>query len=140
MFQLNPVKVIMHSSTATPLRLGSVGSAALDIAADDEGTIMPGKQMIIETNVQFVIPLGMMIQLLPRSGLAAKHGIFVNAGVIDSDYASTVKVILYNSGDKPWSFVRGDFIAQCMFKQVFIPHISYAAERGGGGFGSTDKK
>jgi dUTP pyrophosphatase len=78
----------------------------------------------------------------PRSGLAAKHGIDVLAGVIDSDYRGEVRVILINHGDAPIHVKAGDRIAQMVIQEyarmipVEVEELTDTA-RGDGGFGST---
>lgn len=59
-------------------------------------------------------------RIAPRSGLAAKHGIGVNAGVIDADYTGHVRVILMNFSDKDFEVKEGDRIAQLIVERVIV--------------------
>jgi dUTP diphosphatase len=75
------------------------GDAGLDLYAADAATIAPGERASIGTGVAVEIPDGFAGLVLPRSGLAARHGIaLVNApGLIDSGYRGEVRVLLLNT-------------------------------------------
>ena len=86
------------------------------------------------------------MQIRPRSGLAAKHGVTVlnSPGTIDADYRGEIKVILVNLSNTPFEIVPGERIAQAVVAQH--AHIEWneveqlgATERGAGGFGSTGR-
>ncbi len=124
------------------------GAAGADIHA-----AIPGNETIsIKSNAWGLVPTGLMlqipegyeIQVRPRSGLAARHGVTVlNApGTIDWDYRGEVKVILINHGPEPFVIERGMRIAQLVVapvaRAVFAPAEGGArTARGAGGFGST---
>jgi dUTP pyrophosphatase len=120
------------------------GAAGLDICTADAGVLQPGGRKIVATGFAVEVPEGYELQCRPRSGLAAKHGItVVNApGTIDSDYRGEIMVILHNLGGAPFSFVRGDRIAQLVLapvtkaEPVEVEELS-STERGENGFGST---
>ncbi len=124
------------------------GSSGLDLrAAVENDVIIPkGKISLVPTNLRVEIPHGYEMQVRPRSGLAAKHGIGVlnSPGTIDSDYRGEIKVIMLNLGAEPFEVNRGDRIAQ----MVISPYDRASWEesdslgttpRGEGGFGSTGK-
>jgi len=77
-----------------------------------------------------------------RSGLAAKEGIAVlNApGIIDADYADTIKVILINHGHYPVQINKGDRIAQLVLSYAYRRTELVKDEDRQGGLGSTDKE
>ena len=83
--------------------------------------------------------------MLPRSGLAARHGIaLVNApGLIDSGYRGELRVLLLNTDrEEPFTVARGDRIAQLVLVRVQTPEVVEVdelalSERGAGGFGSS---
>jgi dUTP pyrophosphatase len=112
-------------------------------------TIDPGEIKLINTGLSVAIPEGYEIQVRPRSGLAAKHGITVlnTPGTIDADYRGLIKVILINHGDKPFEIKNGERIAQLVLNKVeqinWVPVVSTdeleQSERGEGGFGSTGR-
>jgi dUTP pyrophosphatase len=84
--------------------------------------------------------------VVPRSGLAARHGIsVVNApGLIDSGYRGEVRVLLLNTGSGAFSVEPGDRIAQLVLVRVEAAGLEEASEldetpRGSGGFGSSGR-
>lgn len=126
------------------------GSAGLDIraAVPQDGPVMlvPGMRDMIPTGLSVAIPDGYEIQMRPRSGLAAKHGITClnSPGTIDSDYRGELKVILINHGSEPFVIRRGERIGQMVLAPV--TRLEWAlvetlpeTERGSGGFGSTGR-
>lgn len=126
----------------------TAGSAGMDLrAAIPSGeplTLASGARAMVPTGLSFAIPLGFEVQIRPRSGLAAKHGITClnTPGTIDSDYRGEIKVILINLGDTDFVIERGERIAQMVLAQVTQGVweqvvILDETSRGTGGFGST---
>ena len=124
------------------------GSSGLDLRAAVNNNIIlkAGKFVLVPTNLSVEIPLGYEIQVRPRSGLAAKHGIGVlnSPGTIDSDYRGEVKIILFNFGTEDFEINRGDRIAQMVISKVYIAELIEdsnlsESQRGEGGFGHTGK-
>lgn len=124
------------------------GAAGFDLAAaipaGETWTLAAGERRLVPTGLSMAVPLGLEAQIRPRSGLAFKHGIsVVNApGTIDSDYRGEVQVLLVNLGQQPWSFQRGERIAQCVIAPVVQAILEPVEQlddtaRGAGGFGST---
>ncbi|MBO5770004.1 MAG: dUTP diphosphatase [Spirochaetales bacterium] len=122
-------------------------AAGADIRAflpDGPITLLPGEFRMIPTGIRLEIPVGYEVQVRPRSGLAAKHGITVlnSPGTIDSDYRGEVKVILINHGKEEFIINSGDRIAQLVAARVEQALFQLSdelndSERGEGGFGST---
>lgn len=125
------------------------GSAGMDIRAaiKDEIVIDPSNISLIPTNLSVEIPNGYEIQVRPRSGLAANHGIGIlnSPGTIDSDYRGEVKIILINLGKEKFVIKRGDRIAQLVVSKVYTASLLQSddlnhSKRGKGGFGHTGKE
>jgi dUTP pyrophosphatase len=121
------------------------GSAGYDLCASED-TLVPARSVVkVPTGISMAMPEGVFCAVLPRSGLAVKHGVFSVTGTVDSDYRGEVKVMLYNSGDKPYSVRHGERIAQLVFHDNSVIRVEYVdsvdvlgtTERGSGGFGST---
>ena len=121
-------------------------SSGLDVRAALEGpfTLKKGEISMVPTNLSVEIPKGYEIQVRPRSGLAAKHGIGVlnSPGTIDADYRGEIKVILFNFGKEDFIISRGERIAQLVFSKVYKADFIESenlieTERGAGGFGHT---
>jgi len=77
-------------------------------------TLLSGKSALIPTGLRAAVPQGYELQIRPRSGLAAKHGISIlnSPGTIDSDYRGEIKIIMINLGHEPFTIKRADRIAQ----------------------------
>lgn len=119
--------------------------AGYDLCAAEPATIAPGERMGVGTGVAVAIPEGYAGLVLPRSGLAAKHGIsLVNApGLIDAGYRGELRVLLLNT-DREASFdvSPGDRIAQLVIVRHGAPELVEVetldeTARGAAGFGST---
>lgn len=124
------------------------GDSGADACACQACRIAPGKWLAVPTGLVAEIPPGCEIQVRPRSGLAAKHGVTVlNApGTVDSGYRGEIKVILINHGSKTFKIAAGDRIAQLVVARVGQARIVEAkngrlskTRRGAGGFGSTGR-
>ena len=123
---------------------GSKQAAGLDLYSPQAYTLPPGQRVLIPLDISIELPIGTFAHLLPRSGLALKHGIHVGAGVVDSDYRGNVSVLLMNLGDEVFHIHAGDRIAQmavlpCLLMEVHEVSQTGDSERGANGFGSTGK-
>ena len=123
------------------------GDAGLDLYAAEPARIGPGERASVGTGVAVALPPGSAGLVVPRSGLAARHGIaLVNApGVIDAGYRGELRVLLLNT-DREESFpvAPGDRIAQLLVVRVdLLAPVAVAeldqSERGNGGFGSSGR-
>lgn len=123
------------------------GDAGLDLYAADAATIAPGERASIGTGIAVQIPDGFAGLVLPRSGLAARHGIaLVNApGLIDSGYRGEVRILLLNTDRlEPFDVKPGERIAQLLVTRVSdaepveVAGLE-ASVRGEGGFGSSGR-
>ncbi|MBY6155610.1 dUTP diphosphatase [Vannielia litorea] len=129
------------------------GAAGADVRANlpedlrAEGIVLtPGSRAIVPSGLRVEIPAGFEIQVRPRSGLAAKHGVtLVNTpGTIDSDYRGPLGILMINFGHEPFTITHGDRIAQLVVAPVVQAAFSAAetltdTDRGAGGFGSTGR-
>ena len=122
------------------------GAAGADLAAAlaEPLTLEPGERALVPTGFSFAVPEGFEMQVRPRSGLAATHGVTVlNApGTVDCDYRGEVMAILVNHGTEAFTIRHGDRIAQIVIAPIVIASFEEVAEllgteRGSGGFGST---
>lgn len=118
--------------------------AGLDLYAAEPVTLAPGARALVPTGIALAIPPGFAGFVLPRSGLALRHGVTVlnTPGLVDAGYRGEVKVLLVNHGDAPVSLSRGDRVAQLVVQRVERIALAPVAElpesaRGPGGFGST---
>jgi dUTP pyrophosphatase len=123
------------------------GDAGLDLHALDGASLQPGERASVRTGIAVEIPAGLAGLVLPRSGLANRHGIaLVNApGLIDSGYRGEVRVLLLNTDrEHPYEIAAGDRIAQLLLIRYEAHAVEEVetlseSERGEGGFGSSGK-
>jgi dUTP pyrophosphatase len=123
------------------------GDAGLDLSACERIELAPGERAIVGTGLAVAIPEGYAGFVLPRSGLAARHGLTkVNApGLVDSGYRGEIKVILLNTDrHEPFVVEPGMRIAQLVVLEV--PEVQPVevtelpeSERGPGGLGSSGR-
>ncbi len=121
------------------------GDAGLDLSSNVEVEVAPGERAMVPTGLAIAIPDGQAGLVLPRSGLASRHGIaLANApGLIDSGYRGEVTIAVVNlDRSEPYRIRKGERIAQLVV--VAAPHVEVieaeelpASERGTGGFGSS---
>jgi dUTP pyrophosphatase len=121
------------------------GDAGLDLYALEPAELSPGQRASLRTGIAVEIPTGHAGLVLPRSGLAARHGIaLVNApGLIDSGFRGELQVLLLNTDrSAPFTIAAGERIAQLVLVRVETPEVAEVeelafSERGTGGFGSS---
>ncbi|MBM3714538.1 MAG: dUTP diphosphatase [Actinobacteria bacterium] len=121
------------------------GDAGADLVAAEAVRLEPGRRALVGTGVRIALPDGHLAFVVPRSGLAAKHGItVVNApGTVDAGYRGEIKVALLNTDlEEPYDVAVGDRIAQLIVLPVppvrFVPVDELPSSvRGEGGFGSS---
>jgi dUTP diphosphatase len=134
----------LHEGATLPTRAYE-GDAGLDLSACERVELGPGERAVVSTGLAVAIPEGHAGLVLPRSGLAVRHGIGkVNApGLIDAGYRGELKVVLLNT-DRSETFVvePGMRIAQLVVVPVALPEPREVtelpgSERGEKGFGSS---
>ena len=123
------------------------GDAGLDLHAAETATLGPGERAGVGTGIAVEIPRGHAGLVLPRSGLAMRHGIaLANApGLIDSGYRGELRVLLLNTDrEETFDVVVGERIAQLVISPIAEPGVVAVEElgesdRGDGGFGSSGR-
>ncbi|WP_197517542.1 dUTP diphosphatase [Microbacterium karelineae] len=121
------------------------GDAGADLVSTVDVLLAPGERALVPTGVRVALPDGCAGFVVPRSGLAAKHGItIVNApGTIDAGYRGEIKVALLNTDrEAPYQVSAGDRIAQLIVAPVMRARFVAVSDldesaRGDGGFGSS---
>ena len=123
------------------------GDAGYDLHALEAASLAPGERASLGTGIAVAIPEGWAGLVLPRSGLASRHGITIpNApGLIDSGYRGEVRVLLLNTDPRePFEVAVGDRIAQLLLVRHEAPEVLEVESldetvRGAGGFGSSGR-
>ncbi len=120
------------------------GDGGTDLYARVDTVLEPGQRRMVPTGMAVAIPVGYAGLVVPRSGIAIRHGIGVvnGPGLVDSGFRGEVQVILVNHGDEPFKIKRADRIAQLVVVPVAVQEFVEVDElppsgRGVGGFGST---
>ncbi len=134
----------LHDDAVLPTQAYD-GDAGLDLAACERAELGPGERAVVGTGFAVAIPDGCAGLVLPRSGLAARHGITVvnSPGLIDSGYRGEVKVIVLNTDPRETFVVEpGMRIAQLVLVEVASVRLLEVdelpeTERGAAGLGSS---
>lgn len=121
------------------------GDAGADLVSTEALRLEPGQRALVGTGVRIALPDGYVAFVVPRSGLATKHGITIvnSPGTVDAGYRGELKVTLLNTdAEQAYDIAVGDRIAQLIVMPVsranFIPVDELPDSlRGAGGFGST---
>ena len=122
------------------------GDAAADLPSRTDVTVPAGERVLVPTGFAVAVPDGWCGLILPRSGLALKHGITVlnSPGLIDSGYRGELQVVLFNSSQGDFAVERGQRIAQLLICPA--PAVEFVTvtelpvgpdDRGAQGFGSS---
>ena len=121
------------------------GDAGAELRATNAHVLEPGQRVLVPTGTHIALPPGYVAYVMPRSGLALRHGIgLVNApGVVDAGYRGEISVIMINHDPaETFTIDPGDRIAQLVISPVARAHFQLVealpgSERDTGGFGST---
>lgn len=138
---------VLHPEAVLP-EYANDGDAGCDLVAVETCTIAPrGGRATVGTGLSIAIPAGHGGFILPRSGLAAKHGVTcINSpGLIDAGYRGEVRVAMVNlDPSNEYVVHKGDRIAQLVV--LAVPSANFrvvdelpGAARGEGGFGSSGR-
>jgi len=138
-----PVKIVREGAEL-PQRAYEY-DAAFDLCSAVDVTLRPQERATVPTGIALGLPAHVAGLTVPRSGLAARHGItIVNApGLIDPGYRGEVHVVLLNTDrEQAFEIRRGDRIAQLLFlapaaTELVSAEELPASERGDRGFGSS---
>jgi len=135
---------VLISSAQVP-EYSHPGDAGADLLASEAVDLQPGQRVTVGTGVSIALPDGYVAFVVPRSGLASKHGITIvnSPGTVDAGYRGEIRVTLLNTDSSvAYSVAIGDRIAQIIVMPVsrarFIPFQRLpGSARGESGFGST---
>jgi len=120
------------------------GDAGMDLCSCEDYTLRSGERHTFKLGFATEFPKGYVALIWDKSGLAARHGLTVLAGVVDYNYRGEYGVVLLNTNKKPYEVRKGDKIAQLLIQRVEQAEAKEVKElsdtdRGNGGFGSTGK-
>jgi dUTP pyrophosphatase len=122
------------------------GDAAFDLSCLEAFSLLPGERAMVRTGVAIALPPGYAGLVLPRSGLAFRHGVTCanSPGLVDPNYRGELIVVLINLGGEAFVAEAGDRIAQLLLVPYTLPELTVVdslseTERGADGFGSSGR-
>ena len=134
---------LVHPDAQPPTRTRP-GDAGFDLRCVEGFALAPGERAVVPTGVAVALPEGVAGLVVPRSGLAARHGLSVvnGPGLIDPTYRGEIRVVLVNLGHERYEGEASDRIAQLLLVPFVAPALRVvdelpASERGADGFGSS---
>jgi dUTP pyrophosphatase len=144
---MESLEFVRLTPAATAPERAHDGDAGYDLRAAEPVSLAPGERASVGTGIAVAIPDGHAGLVLPRSGLAMKHGIaLVNApGLIDAGYRGELRVLLLNTDrEETFEVEPGDRIAQLVIVAHAAPELVEVerltdSTRGEGGFGSSGR-
>lgn len=146
--ELDRLEVRLLGAGASPPERTRSGDAGYDLRAAEAFSLAPGERATVGTGIAVALPPGVAGLVVPRSGLAARHGISVvnGPGLIDPNYRGEVRVVLVNLGSEPFAGEPGDRIAQLLLVPYLAPEVvavdvlpPSGDDRGELGFGSSGR-
>lgn len=135
------MKIMLDEGAILPTRAHST-DAGLDLYSREDMAILPGGSAVFDTGVHTELPSGTFGQLFSKSGLNVNYNIVSCGGTIDEGYTGSIRVKLYNLGDKPYMIRARQKICQLVIMPCLQPELEVVdrleeTERGENGFGST---
>ena len=136
------IKVMLEKGAFLPEKAHKE-DAGFDLRTPVNVIVMPHDSAIVSTGVHMLIPEGYVGMIKSKSGLNVRDDIQIE-GVVDAHFTGSIVAKLYNNGNKPKMFARGDKITQIVI--LPIPEVTLtqvkeleATDRGNNGFGSTGR-
>lgn len=135
------MRIMLDEGAILPTRAHST-DAGLDLYSREEQVILPGESAVFDTGVHVELPVGTFGQLFSKSGLNINYNVVSCGGTIDEGYTGSIRVKLYNLGDKPYMIREKQKICQLVIMPCLQPGLELVdrleeTERGEKGFGSS---
>jgi dUTP pyrophosphatase len=137
-----PIKIKKLRPEAIIPSYAHKGDAGMDLYSCEDYVLKPGERKVFGTGLSIELPEGYVSLFWDKSGLAAKQGLTVLAGVIEYTYRGEYGVVLLNTSDKEAEIKKGQKIAQLLIQPICTAEVQEVNEltettRGTSGFGST---
>lgn len=137
------MRIVLDENAFKPIR-AHAGDAGLDLRTPRDVYIESKGSAIIDTGVHIELPPMTVGEIKSKSGLNFKHGLTVPTGTVDHGYTGSIQVKIYNHSNQPYTFKRGDKIAQLVICPILLPELEVVdtldqTDRGDNGFGSTGR-
>lgn len=108
--------VLLNKNASLPFK-ATPQSAGLDLFSTTDITIPANNKVIIDTGIAIHLPKGFYGRLADRSSLAAKYSLHVLAGVIDSDFRGSIKIVIFNLSDEDYQIKKDQRVAQIIIEK-----------------------
>jgi dUTP pyrophosphatase len=118
---------LVDENAVVPVR-ATEGAAGLDLFAAHDLLIKAHDKAILDIGIAIEVPVGTYGRIAPRSGASYRHHFTTGAGVIDSDYRGTIKVLIFNLGDENFHIKVGESHTQLILERICIPQIKIEQE------------
>ena len=137
------MRIVLDTDAFKPIR-AHAGDAGLDLMTPRDVYIESRGSAVIDTGVHIELPPMTVGEIKSKSGLNFKHGLTVPTGTVDYGYTGSIKVKVYNHSNQPYTFKRGDKIAQLVVCPILLPELEVVdklndSDSGDNGFGSTGR-
>lgn len=137
------MKIVVEEGAFLPERAHKT-DAGLDLRTPESVTIPKNGSVTIDTGVHIELPKGYFGKLESKSGLNVNYGVVSHGGTIDEGYTGSIRVKLYNHGERDYVFNAGDKIVQLVIIPYLAPEIEVVdnlsdTDRGDNGFGSSGR-
>jgi dUTP pyrophosphatase len=136
---------LVREGARAPLR-ARPGDAGYDLRCLEPVVLGKGGREKVPTGIAIALPSGLCGLIVPRSGLAARHGVMPTLGLIDPNFRGEICVTLLNTGAEPFRAEAGDRIAQLLLVPFWAPALTVVDElapstddRGVNGWGSSGR-
>jgi dUTP diphosphatase len=145
---LDRLEIRLLRPGARPPARSRAGDAGYDLRAVAAFALAPGERATVGTGIALALPPGVAGLVVPRSGLADRHGLSIvnGPGLIDPNYRGELRVVLVNLGAEPFAGAAGDRIAQLLLVPYLAPDVVAVDalppspdDRGELGFGSSGR-
>jgi dUTP pyrophosphatase len=143
---LDDLEVQLLHPAARPPERSRPGDAGYDLRCLESVVLASGGRRKVATGVAIALPEGVCGLVVPRSGLAARHGVVPTLGLIDPNFRGELCVTLMNTGSEPFRAEAGDRIAQLLLLPFWAPALTVVDElppspddRGVNGWGSSGR-
>jgi dUTP pyrophosphatase len=112
---LHVTKLVQHAILPTP------GTAGFDLYAAEGYVILPGHRAVVSTGIAVKLPPGTYGRIAPRIGLAVKHGVDVVGGVLDPDFGTELKVVMFNHDTRHSFVIRSGYRIAQLVLEPYVP-------------------
>ena len=120
------VRLVRLSDRARVPQIMQAGDVAADLYAACDLAVPPRGRAVVPTDLAIELPEGFRARIHARSGLGARCGIDVGAGLIDQSFRGNLSVLLFNHSDEAFDVRLGDRIAQLTVERYWLPVFTEA--------------